>query len=96
MAVLNRWNVTTAELSVFSKLSALLGRHQSVSVDQGDDMRHILEEQVKREIGTVIQVPDSQQVGLSNRRGMPLAFFSPDDPAAKSFAQIAQALDQGI
>ena len=50
---------------------------------------------MNREVGLVIQVPDSQQVGLSNRRGMPLAFTNPDDPAAKAFEQIAQALDKG-
>lgn len=95
MAVLNRWSVTTAEQSIISKLSALLGRQQASPKDQGDDMRHMLEEQLKREIGIIIKVPESQQVALSNRRGMPLAFSYPDDPAAISFAQIAKELDQG-
>lgn len=93
MAVLNRWSLPVSEQSFFSKISARFTR-QKMS-DQTDEIKHILEDQMKREVGTVIQVPESQQVGLSNRRGMPLAFSHPEDPAAKAFEQIAQALDQG-
>ncbi len=94
MAVLNRWSLPVPEESFFSKFSARFKR-QTGKPEQADEIKQILEEQMKREVGTVIQVPDSLQVGLSNRRGMPLAFSNPDDPAAKAFEQVAQALDQG-
>ncbi|MDD1728292.1 MAG: AAA family ATPase [Methanospirillum sp.] len=95
MAVLNRWGSPRHEYSLFSKISAILGKKEQNMLNQGEDMQRILEEQMKREVGTVIQVPESQQVGVSNRRGMPLAFSYPDDPAAKAFAHIAQELDHG-
>ncbi len=94
MAVLNRWSLPVPEESFLSKISARF-KKQSEKPEQADEIKQILEEQMKREVGTVIQVPDSQLVGLSNRRGMPLAFSNPDDPAAKAFEQVAQALDQG-
>jgi len=94
MAVLNRWSLPILEESFFSKLSARL-RRSTEKPEVADEIKQILEEQMKREVGTVIQVPDSLQVGLSNRRGMPLAFSNPDDPAARAFEQIAQVLDQG-
>nr|WP_245926465.1 AAA family ATPase [Methanospirillum lacunae] len=93
MAVLNRWSLPVSEQSFFSKISARFTRQ--TKSDQTEEIKHILEDQMKREVGLVIQVPESQQVGLSNRRGMPLAFSHPEDPAAKAFEQIAQALDQG-
>lgn len=93
MAVLNRWSLPVSEQSFFSKISARFTRQ--MKADQTDEIKHILEDQMKREVGTVIQVPESLQIGLSNRRGMPLAFSQPEDPAAKAFEQIAQALDQG-
>jgi hypothetical protein len=94
MAILNRWSSQEPEPTLFSRLFSCLGKKQETP-EHADDLKKSLEEQMKREVGTVILVPDSQLVGLSNRRGMPLAFSSPEDPAAKAFSQIAQALDQG-
>ncbi|PKL60275.1 MAG: chromosome partitioning protein [Methanomicrobiales archaeon HGW-Methanomicrobiales-4] len=94
MAILNRWERQESQQSLFDRLSTFFGREKSKGIDPGEEIKKLLEDQMRRDIGSVYLVPDSQAVSGSNRRGMPLAFSNPEDPAAQAFSLIAGVLDQ--
>jgi chromosome partitioning protein len=94
MAILNRWDRAECRLSPLDRIYAFMGRKNYSRGDQGDEIKTIVENQMRQDIGIVFLVPESREVIESNRRGMPLAFSNPEDPAALTFASIAEILDQ--
>ena len=95
LAILNRWNGGSGTITVSDWIEALVHRIRNGGNNRQEDLKHLLEDQIRRDIGKVFIVPESRGISVSNRNGMPLAFSNADDPAAKAFATIAVTLDQG-
>ena len=93
MAILNRWETKDKKQTFIDRLATILGREKVSAIDPGEEVKKLLEEEIRKEIGSVFFVPESKEIAGSIRRGMPLAFSQPDDPAAITFASIAEVLD---
>lgn len=95
MAVLNRWYSPPDNPGILEKLKHMFTRASPDHGVPGDEIRNLMENQLLRDIPTIIKVPDSRLITDSQKNGMPLAFSQPDDLAAQAFAQIAEHLDTG-
>lgn len=95
MAVLNRWSVPSEKPGLLEKLRNVFTNKGSDRSVPGDEIRNLMENQLLRDIPTIIKVPESRLITDSQKNGMPLAFSHADDPAAEAFAQIAEYLDIG-
>ncbi|MFH0967587.1 MAG: hypothetical protein V1862_07885, partial [Methanobacteriota archaeon] len=93
MAILNRWERAECRRSLFDQVYAFFGKAKNDGVDPGEETKKLLEDQMRRDINSVVIVPESLAVSGSNQRGIPLAFSNPEDPAALAFASIANILD---
>jgi chromosome partitioning protein len=93
MAILNRWDRRESRISLLDRISLALVREKKKKVEPGEEIKKLIEEEMRQDISMVFIVPESQAVNGSNWRGMPLSFSCPEDPAAEAFASIAEELD---
>ena len=94
-AVLNRWSSETVKPGLFDRFFAMIGKKPEEPLNPGDELKALLEGQIRRDIPHVILIPESKLVVASQKNGMPLAFSHPEDPAAIIFSRIADDLDMG-
>lgn len=89
MAILNRWSDPINNKGLFDRISLLFQKGQT-RIDPSDELKKLIRAEVSHEISHIFEVPDSHMIGVSNKRGIPLALLEPDDPAGMAYDAIAE------
>lgn len=94
IAILNRWMREKSNLTLLDKIRGFFDKKRD-DINPGDELKKEIEIQVRRDIGRIFVVPESDMIAVSNRRGMPLALSGQEDPAGTIFSNIAEFIDTG-
>lgn len=92
MAILNRWRKDSGQTLFSDRINAFLNKILSQNSSPEEDLKTLLEQQIRRDIENVFTVPESRKISISNKNGMPLIFSDSEDPAAKAFMTITETL----